>query len=44
MLANKDNFMMSKNFSINLNAQLVNEMTHFDLEKLVRLYDTLGRT
>ena len=36
--------MMSNNFSINWNAQLVNGMTHFDLEKLVRLYDTLGRT
>ena len=37
-----------KVFRINLNAQLVNGMTHFDLavhlEKLVRLYDTLGRT
>ena len=35
-------------YSINLNAQLVNGMTHFDLavhlEKIVLLYDTLGRT
>ena len=30
--------------SINLNVQRMNGMTHFDLEKLVRLYDTLGRT
>ena len=40
--------MMSNNFSINLNAQLVNGMTHFDLavhlEKLILLLDTLGRT
>ena len=32
-----DNLMLSNNFSTNLNAQLVNGMTHFDLAHLEKL-------
>ena len=47
-VAKKDNLMLFKAFSINLNAQHVNGMTHFDLalsgklvKNHVRLLDTL---
>ena len=40
-VAKKDNLMLFKAFSINLNAQHVNGMTHFDFLKLVYGYKIL---
>ena len=37
----KDKLMLFNNFSINLNAQQINEMTHFNSHVNVRLLDTL---